>query len=423
MKYPACILNGKYAKGNCISIAFANENQIQDLTENTSEEKVSRSYGPGTVEYYMKDIPVTKEEKQRMRDNIQEDMFNIGLILKNDLEDFKSSETEFKKLLSLYPDNIYRLDIYHNLFLLYARTGDLNEAERYRKLIVRDFPDSPLGIAMKNPDYLDHLKQQEKEQESLYEAAYRAYINNLNDSVHSLTDYMKEIYPLSILMPKFLFIDALSYAADHNAVEFKKRMIELLEKFPESDVISVAAGIYKNYNEGRNFGESATNLKGIVRSESLITEVPDRPPTLEEYRDSLFKLDKGKPHLIVFAFPSDEVSSNQLLYDLARHNFTTFIARVFDLESQSVGESGLILIRGFNNLKEAEYYLKNLYNDKELNLPSCVMSLQISEADFKTLLDNGLSFDDYLNAIENSRYRSAQEKVLSADEYEIENLD
>lgn len=30
MKYPACILNGKYAKGNCISIAFANENQIQD---------------------------------------------------------------------------------------------------------------------------------------------------------------------------------------------------------------------------------------------------------------------------------------------------------------------------------------------------------------------------------------------------------
>ena len=30
MKYPACILNGKYAKGNCISIAFANKDQIQD---------------------------------------------------------------------------------------------------------------------------------------------------------------------------------------------------------------------------------------------------------------------------------------------------------------------------------------------------------------------------------------------------------
>lgn len=30
MKYPCCILNGKYAKGNCISIAVAKEGQIQD---------------------------------------------------------------------------------------------------------------------------------------------------------------------------------------------------------------------------------------------------------------------------------------------------------------------------------------------------------------------------------------------------------
>ena len=30
MKYPCCILNGKYAKGNCISIAVAKDNQVQD---------------------------------------------------------------------------------------------------------------------------------------------------------------------------------------------------------------------------------------------------------------------------------------------------------------------------------------------------------------------------------------------------------
>ena len=31
MKYPACILNGKYARGTCISIAVADDNQIQEL--------------------------------------------------------------------------------------------------------------------------------------------------------------------------------------------------------------------------------------------------------------------------------------------------------------------------------------------------------------------------------------------------------
>ncbi len=50
MKYPSCILNGEYAKGNCISIAVAGENQIQDtgakmihLAPNTVSNIISKS--------------------------------------------------------------------------------------------------------------------------------------------------------------------------------------------------------------------------------------------------------------------------------------------------------------------------------------------------------------------------------------------
>ncbi len=50
MKYPCCILNGKGAKGNCISIAVATENQIQDtgakmihLAPNTTSNIISKS--------------------------------------------------------------------------------------------------------------------------------------------------------------------------------------------------------------------------------------------------------------------------------------------------------------------------------------------------------------------------------------------
>lgn len=50
MKYPSCILAGEYAKGNCISIAVASENQIQDtgakmihLAPNTTSNIISKS--------------------------------------------------------------------------------------------------------------------------------------------------------------------------------------------------------------------------------------------------------------------------------------------------------------------------------------------------------------------------------------------
>lgn len=50
MKYPSCILNGAYAKGNCISIAIATTNQIQDtgskmihLAPHTTSNIISKS--------------------------------------------------------------------------------------------------------------------------------------------------------------------------------------------------------------------------------------------------------------------------------------------------------------------------------------------------------------------------------------------
>ena len=60
MKYPACILKGKGAKGTTVSIAFASEGQIQDtgakmihLGENTSSTIISKSIcrGGGKVNY------------------------------------------------------------------------------------------------------------------------------------------------------------------------------------------------------------------------------------------------------------------------------------------------------------------------------------------------------------------------------------
>ena len=50
MKYPSCILNGPYANGNCISIAVASENQVQDagakmihLAPHTTSSIISKS--------------------------------------------------------------------------------------------------------------------------------------------------------------------------------------------------------------------------------------------------------------------------------------------------------------------------------------------------------------------------------------------
>ena len=69
MKYPGCILNGKYAKGRCISIAVATKDQIQDagarmihLAPNTTSEIISKSIAAnGGDSTYRGKVKITKD--------------------------------------------------------------------------------------------------------------------------------------------------------------------------------------------------------------------------------------------------------------------------------------------------------------------------------------------------------------------------
>ena len=69
MKYPSCILKGKGASGNCISIAVASKNQIQDagakmihLAPNTTSNIISKSIAAnGGISNYRGTVKISKE--------------------------------------------------------------------------------------------------------------------------------------------------------------------------------------------------------------------------------------------------------------------------------------------------------------------------------------------------------------------------
>ena len=71
MKYPSCILNGNGAKGNCISIAVATKNQIQDagakmihLAPNTTSNIISKSIAAnGGEATYRGKVKISKKAK------------------------------------------------------------------------------------------------------------------------------------------------------------------------------------------------------------------------------------------------------------------------------------------------------------------------------------------------------------------------
>ncbi|MDE6311681.1 MAG: tetratricopeptide repeat protein [Muribaculaceae bacterium] len=394
----------------------------ENTGENTEEapaqsaEELARAADPHYPEYYLAQIPFTDEEKATAHEVIQEGLYNMGVILKDKLEDFGSSRREFDRLLKDYPDNVYRLDTYYNLYLMLMRQGREGEAEEFRKLIIDEFPESKYGMALRDPAYLDNLRTMDARQQELYDKTYAAYLANDNAAVHEGYREMLETYPMSKTMPKFMFLNALAYVTDHEPEKFNAQLRELLERYPDTDITPIASAWLKGMAQGRELQASASgNIRGMVwdmrlTNDSIMASGDTGP--LE------FELNPDTRQLLVFTFDTGEVSSNELLYELARHNFRAFVVKDFDLEPMNFGRLGMILVKGFDNMAELNHYRRVMAAAPDFRIPAGVRPIAISEADFQTLLDNGSSFDEYFRYRDEQNYVDAQADLLQPEQIE-----
>ena len=111
-------------------------------------------------------------------------------------------------------------------------------------------------------------------------------------------------------------------------------------------------------------------------------------------------------------FPTDTVSANELLFKIARHNFTSFVVSDFDLELMNFGRLGLLIVKGFENLSELNNYRRVMAQSTTLQLPPQVRPVIISVADFEKLINEGRSFEEYFNYAREQMYIATEEEVL-----------
>ena len=368
------------------------DGEATDSVSAAEKERVKNENDPHNVEYYLKNIPKTEEQIATCNEIIEEGLYNMGIILKDKLEDYPAARGEFNSLIDRYPDNKYMLDVYYNMYLMAVREDNSADAQHWRNLIISRFPDSSYGKAMLDPDYFQKLREMHALQEQMYEEAYEAYLSNQNRIVHGLTEEMETDYPLSPILPKFVFIDALSYLTEGNYAQFKSRLVELLEKWPDTDMTPMAGSIVKNLNAGREPHKGLGNSRGMIWDLRLSDNQDE--PVAADGQPANFERDPSKPQYLVIAFPRDSINANQLLYEIARFNFSTFVVEDFDLETMSFGNIGLILVKGFKNLPQLEKY-RTVMAASDFELPEGARPIMISKANFELLLREGRSFEEY----------------------------
>ncbi len=391
------------------------EGEGKDADDSGEEKKLPASDDPHEPEYYLAQIPQTDEEKATAHEVIQEGLYNMGVILKDKLEDFGASMSEFDRLLADYPDNVYRLDTYYNIYLMLMRQGREAEAEKWRLLILEHFPESNYGIAMADPNYLDNLRRMDAVQQELYEATYEAYLDNRNEQVHSAYARMSKDFPLSKIMPKFMFLDALAYVTERDTERFNATLRDLLERYPDTDITPIASAWLKGMAQGRELQAGTANLRGLIWELKLTN---DSVAGGDKNGPAEFALNPEGRQLLVFTFATDQVPSNLLQYQIARHNFRSFVVKDFDLEQMNFGRLGMVIVRGFDNMAELNHYRSVMASSPDFKLQPGVRPIAIGEDNFRILIDEGRSFEEYFRFLDEQNYIDAQEGLLAPEDIE-----
>lgn len=382
------------------------EGEAADTEEDKKEKEArEREQDPHYPEYYLRQIPNTDAEKTVAGEVIQEGLYNSGLILKDKLEDFDAADAEWGRLMDRYPENVYRLDIYYNQYLMNMRRSRPGEAETYRALIIKEFPESKYAAAMRDPAYLDKLRSMEARQEALYEQAYEDYLSDRNTAVHEAYSQMEKDYPLSPIMPKFMFLHALAYVTENRSKEFGETIADLLKRYPEADIAPLASEWLKGVKAGRELHSGGSNTRSMLWDIRLSN---DSTALAGGGGDIEFTLAPEEPHYLVLLFSTDAVTPNSLLYEVARHNFSTYVVKDFDLELMNFGPLGLLIVKGFANQAELNHYRSLLARDGTFTMPEAVRPVEISKSNFDKLLQGAGSFDDYFRFTGEEAVRKAE---------------
>lgn len=137
--------------------------------------------------------------------------------------------------------------------------------------------------------------------------------------------------------------------------------------------------------------------------------------------DTAFTADKNCNWMFVIAYEHDSIDQNQLLYEVARYNFSNFSVRNFDITIEPGQGIDLLKVSPLVSYDEAYIYLHKLTNDAETMQRLEGLKLFIISEDNMKKIMRGLSFADYFDFYDDNFDRIGNLKIdeNALDEPEI----
>lgn len=369
------------------------------------------SSDPKDPQFYLQQIPKTEEDFEASNLLIIDGLYNMGLIYKDKLEDKNLALSTFEELDTRFPENENKLESYYHTYLIYLRDNDMDNANLTKAKIIDLFPNSAYAVAMSDPDYEYNLRMIDIVQDSIYQTTYEAYIDGNIQDVRDNYELVSTKYNQSKLMPKFMFLNALTYVQENDAERFKEELKAIIDKYPDADVSVLASEMMKGFQRGLLLSTSGDGM--LARGSLFNIRFTENEMSEEQLAEIQFSAEPNVPYELVLIYPSGILNDNLLLYTVADFNFSNFRLTDFDLSLSSVNEINMFQIQGFKSLEEVLQYYQMIHGEgayaRELGVDVVILPISVDNYD---KLMKGKSVEEYMSFFEEN-FSKGNENIIA----------
>ncbi len=346
---------------------------------------------PHHREYYLAQIPFTEEQMALSNQLLANGLYNGGLIVMRDIQNFPYALRMLQRLINDFPDfdPENRADAIYHLFLLSGRMGDEELAEQYRQQLLDQYAENKRAQLVGNPLY-DQIAQNGRHMEdTTYVQAWDAYQESRYGEVDRLYKFHTQNFPQGSHRARIMFVQAMSQLYSGKRQEFLALLEELIKTYGKEEVSQMATEIVKGIKEGRLLSDSKYDQNSIWkrrRAGGMSTDSVSAD-TLTADRYATFSF--------VLAYPTGGLDEDLLLYEMARYNFSSYMVRNFEIEIMDDQGLSMMCINGFASYDEVHAYAQRLYADDHMHtLLKGIRSMLISSDNLQKI-GVSVSVDDY----------------------------
>ena len=336
-----------------------------DSIPTTDSTTITPTYETDThkPEYYLQQIPRTPEALAMSDSLWRQAMIALVYIYRDKVQDEALAMETMHQLEQRNASHPDLLDTYYGYYLYALRYNQQDQAAQWRQKITTYYPTSTQAQIVAQPDYFDKLKRMVQEQDSLYALTYTAYVRAQYDIVKTNTQYAEREYPLSPLMPRFLFLNAISVARTEGQDAFIASLQHIVANHGSSEMGAMAKDMLAMMGQGME-SQQGTSTSSLADKRGQVTEqIPDTTDNTLQWSE-----ERDQPSIVLLRLPNtDEQALNDLLYEVALFNFSQFLIRDFDMQAMPiVGEGSALRVSGFQNMDEAEWWIGLIKKNAEM---------------------------------------------------------